>query len=188
MIWVISPYSGDVSQLWYYCGQYGLSDCIEGTWITYSTIDDDATLSTGFLKKNGECGTIMTTTLAPLIANCTPYIETRNFYEEKMDGVWTYNEQWGWYTLNISDSTSHYVMGFGTDQWAVYEQYGDGSFSSDSLTFCEMEDISECGGYWRVYDAYLYRPIYDSNANAMFVDCTVKECAVIGLTVNDTNC
>ena len=171
--------------VWYFCSQYDLNDCVEGFWISvYGDTDNDATVR---FEEEG------LNTPSPLIEGCTPYIETLNFYNEKMDGVWLWSDEHQEYRLNISGYAGYYKMKYDDDyadhSWNVYEVYANGEIS-DYLTYCrvdDMTDLPECAGQWIVWDDSHSEWIYDSAATLQLVDCSYSDCDVIGLSNEDTD-
>ena len=192
--WNIAP---NTSSYWYWCQQYDLNACTEGFWHGYggdsdnNWIDDDATL----IKENVDICFLTPSPTSPTsppsrqptVANCTPYVQTLNFYDAKMDGIWLWSDEHQEYRLNISGSAGYYKMYQPYTYWNVYEVYSNGE-ESEYLTYCELGDIAECAGQWRVWDDSVSKWIYDSAATLQLVDCTHSECDVIGLSGEETNC
>ena len=162
---------------YYSCTQQLLADCIAGSWVYSSGVDDNATLNI-----EGDCHTP-----TPTLNDCTPYIKTLNFYDVEMDGIWLWNDANEEYRHNISGSAGYYKMYQPYTYWYIHEVYSNGEMS-DYLTFCMMEDLTECAGNWLVWDDGPAEWVYHSEATLQLVDCAYSECDVIGQTEEETAC
>ena len=131
-------------------------------------------------------------THSPTVDGCIPSVETLNFYEETMNGVWLYDEEKDYFRLNISGTTGYYKLYQPIGWWRLQEIDIDGhatqSDGRDYLLYCKEGDLSECAGSWNVFDEYLSWWVVDSKATSQLIDCVPTQCDVIGFTADQTDC
>ena len=120
--------------------------------------------------------------------NCDEYVETQNFYDEEMNGIWRWNTDENAYRLNITDSTSFYVlMQNSSDQWDIYHRDEDGSHS-DHLVYCQHSNLWRCTGEWWYFDDLDNEWVYDGFATSMLYNCSYNQCDLSTLMDQDTEC
>ena len=106
-----------------------------------------------------------------------------------LNGVYEYDDSFYGYTRSVGNTM---VLEIKKDPgfWAIYVDIGGTGTAEDEYTaYCELADITECAGWWKVYNSFLEAWVTDDDVTFLHSDCDPPDdCDLTSLSDRDMDC